>query len=60
MLSFASFSASPFSDAISSTTGETMWHGTHHSAQKSTSTGVSESSTFAWNSASFTLPMLAI
>src|SRR4029078_12840224 len=60
MCSLASFRASPFSDAISSTTGETMWHGTHHSAQKSTSTGVSESRTFAWNSASFTLPMLSI
>src|SRR5581483_11455031 len=37
--SLATWRASPFSRPISSTTGETMWHGTHHSAQKSTSTG---------------------
>src|SRR5687767_9126644 len=60
MSSFATFRASPFSFPSSSTTGETMWHGTHHSAQKSTSTGVVESSTFCWNSASVTSPMFAI
>ena len=37
-----------------------MWHGTHHSAQKSTRTGVSESRTLVWNSVSVTAPMLAI
>src|SRR5215210_4223829 len=60
MLSLATLSFSPRSSPISSTTGETMWHGTHHSAQKSTRTGVSDSSTLAWNSVSFTSPMLDI
>ena len=60
MLSFATFNASPRSFPISSTTGETMWQGTHHSAQKSTRTGVSDPSTVLWKSASPTEPMFAI
>src|SRR3954454_11347049 len=60
MLSLATFSPSPRSLPISSTTGETMWHGTHHSAQKSTSTGVSDPRTVVWKSASPTDPMFAI
>src|SRR5437660_4120075 len=41
MLTLTSF-RSPFrSSTIRSRTGETAWHGPHHSAQKSTSTGVS-------------------
>src|SRR6185295_10337696 len=60
MLSLATFSASPRSFPISSTTGETMWHGTHHSAQKSTRTGVSDPRTVVWKSASPTEPMFAI
>src|SRR6185312_5400202 len=60
MLSLATFSASPRSFPISSTTGETMWHGTHHSAQKSTRTGVSDPNTVVWKSASPTEPMFAI
>src|SRR6185312_132406 len=60
MLSLATFSASPRSFPISSTTGETMWQGTHHSAQKSTRTGVSDPNTVVWKSASPTEPMFAI
>src|SRR5438067_11046692 len=37
MLTFTSFRFR--SSAIRSSTGETAWHGPHHSAQKSTSTG---------------------
>jgi hypothetical protein len=45
MLTFTSFT-SPFrSSTILSSTGATAWHGPHHSAQKSTITGVSLSST---------------
>jgi hypothetical protein len=36
---------SPISPAISSSRGETFLHGAHHSAQKSTRTGVSDCST---------------
>src|SRR3712207_5292227 len=60
MFSFATLRTSPFSFPISSTTGETMWHGTHHSAQKSTRTGVSEPRTVFWKSPSVTLPMFAM
>src|SRR6476646_5541375 len=60
MLSLATFRASPRSLPISSTTGETMWHGTHHSAQKSTRTGVSDPRTVVWKSESPTEPMFAI
>src|SRR5665213_3963494 len=42
MLSFASRMLPDFSSAISSRIGATSLQGPHHSAQKSTSTGVSE------------------
>src|SRR3954467_12315375 len=45
MLSFAIVSLSPCSAAISSRTGATILQGPHHSAQKSTSTGLSLPST---------------
>src|SRR5260370_407244 len=38
---FATFTASAFSRAISSSSGAINLHGPHHSAQKSTSTGLS-------------------
>src|SRR3954452_11494614 len=41
MLSLATVSLSACSPAISSRTGATILHGPHHSAQKSTSTGLS-------------------
>src|SRR5437764_114249 len=41
MLSLAIVSLSPCSAAISSSTGATILHGPHHSAQKSTRTGLS-------------------
>src|SRR5215831_11518547 len=40
MLIFTSLSSPWRSLAIFSSTGETAWHGPHHSAQKSTRTGV--------------------
>src|SRR5215210_3529451 len=45
MLSLAMVSLSPCSAAISSRTGATILQGPHHSAQKSTSTGLSLPST---------------
>ena len=54
MLSFTTRSSSVFSRAISSTMGETMWQGTHHSAQKSTSTGLSDCRTVLLESPSVT------
>ena len=42
------------SAAISSSTGATTRHGAHHGAQKSTSTGVSDSRTSAWKLLSLT------
>src|SRR5215212_3199645 len=45
--------------AISSRTGATTRHGPHHGAQKSTSTGVSDSMTSAWKLASVTSMMLS-
>ena len=41
MLTLTSFSSSSRSAAMRSRTGATAWHGPHHSAQKSTSTGLS-------------------
>src|SRR5437588_13041010 len=38
-LTFATFTDSAFSRAISSISGEIILHGPHHSAQKSTNTG---------------------
>src|SRR4051812_6942465 len=46
--------------AISSRTGATTRHGPHHGAQKSTRTGVSDSSTSAWKVVSVTWLMSAI
>src|SRR5690349_4906995 len=54
MLTFTSFSSSPRSSTIRSRTGETAWHGPHHSAQKSTSTGFSLPSTSSSKVASVT------
>src|SRR5919198_94477 len=49
MFTFTRRSSSPRSSAIRSSTGETAWHGPHHSAQKSTSTGSSLWSTSSSN-----------
>src|SRR3954454_765110 len=46
-------------EAISSRTGATTRHGPHHGAQKSTSTGVTDSMTSAWKLVSVTSVMLA-
>src|SRR6266511_65451 len=56
MLTFTSVSSPGRSSAILSSTGETAWHGPHHSAQKSTRTGVSfdPSITSCWKLASLT------
>src|SRR6059036_691949 len=59
MFSLATRRDSPFSWPISSTTGETMWHGTHHSAQKSTSTGSSDFRTRSSKSWSVPSPITA-
>src|SRR3954466_12430287 len=45
---------SPISPAISASSGSTFLHGAHHSAQKSTSTGLSDCSTSVTNVASVT------
>src|ERR687890_1270519 len=45
---------SPISLAISASSGSTLRHGAHHSAQKSTSTGLSDCSTSVTNVASVT------
>src|SRR5450755_437691 len=54
MLSLTTLRVSPRSVAISSTTGDTRRHGPHHGAQKSTSTGTSDSMTSAWKLSSDT------
>src|SRR6201986_2058370 len=54
MFSFTTFSSSARSYAISSTTGATTRHGPHQAAQKSTSTGLSDSRTSAWKLLSVT------
>src|SRR6476661_6580412 len=59
MFSLTTFSWSARSFAISSTTGATIRHGPHHGAQKSTSTGVSDSMTSAWKLLSLTSLMFA-
>src|SRR3954467_14317617 len=59
MLSFAIVSLSRCSAAISSSTGATILHGPHHSAQKSTSTGLSLPRTSLANEASVTVLVLA-
>src|ERR1700683_4963695 len=48
MLSLTTLRSSVCSLAISSTIGAIARHGGHHGAQKSTSTGLSDSSTSAW------------
>src|SRR3712207_8657948 len=58
MLSLAMVSLSPCSEAISSRTGATILHGPHHSAQKSTSTGLSLPSTSSAKVASVTVTVL--
>src|SRR5215211_1062247 len=58
MLSLAIVSLSPCSAAISSRTGATILHGPHHSAQKSTSTGLSLPSTSSAKFASVTVTVL--
>src|SRR5215218_2203665 len=58
MLSLAIVSLSPCSEAISSSTGATILHGPHHSAQKSTSTGLSLPSTSSAKVASVTVTVL--
>src|SRR5919204_5136097 len=58
--SFAIVSLPWCSAAISSSTGEIILHGPHHSAQKSTSTGVLDWSTSVSNVASVTAAALLI
>src|SRR6476469_705659 len=58
MLSFAMVSLSPCSAAISSRTGATILQGPHHSAQKSTSTGLSLPSTSVAKLVSVTVTVL--
>src|SRR4051812_29118444 len=58
MSSFATVIFSPFSPAISSSTGATILHGPHQVAQKSTRTGFSLVSTSSTNEASVTLTVL--
>src|SRR3954468_16806461 len=58
MLSLAMVSFSPCSAAISSSTGATILHGPHHSAQKSTSTGLALPSTSLAKLASVTVLVL--
>src|SRR5688572_2704129 len=58
MLSLAIVSLSPCSAAISSRTGATILHGPHHSAQKSTSTGLSLPSTSLAKLVSVTVTVL--
>src|SRR4028118_2056761 len=58
MLSLAIVSFSRCSSAISSSTGATILHGPHHSAQKSTRTGLSLPSTLLAKVASVTVTVL--
>src|SRR4051812_10557854 len=58
MLSLAIVSLSACSAAISSSTGATILHGPHHSAQKSTSTGLSLPRTSLAKLASVTVTVL--
>src|SRR5437762_5648491 len=59
-LSLAALRFCALSRAISSTTGETMWQGTHHSAQKSTRTGRSDPKTRSAKSWSDTCMTLSV
>src|SRR4051812_23944737 len=58
MFSLAIVSLSACSAAISSSTGATILHGPHHSAQQSTSTGLSLPRTSLAKLASVTVPVL--
>src|SRR5215204_2830760 len=58
MFSLATVSLSLCCVAISSRTGATILQGPHHSAQKSTSTGLSLASTSSWNDWSVTFLVL--
>src|SRR6266480_3244927 len=61
--SFTAIIFDEYCRAISSTTGDTMWHGTHHSAQKSTRTGTFDCSTEvskSWSVTSFTLLLICV
>src|SRR6476660_6992784 len=58
MFSLAIVSLSPCSAEISSSTGATILHGPHHSAQKSTSTGLSLPSTSLAKLVSVTVTVL--
>src|SRR4051795_13225935 len=60
MLSLTMRSLSPCSFAISSSTGAHILHGPHHSAQKSTSTGLSLPSTSVLKLSSLTGRVLPI
>src|SRR6185503_12820533 len=55
-LSFTILTLSPMAPAISSSAGAIMRHGPHHSAQKSTTTGLVDLSTSVSKLASDTLP----
>src|SRR3978361_1422309 len=59
-LSFTILTLSPMVPAISSSAGAIILHGPHHSAQKSTTTGLVDLSTWASKSASETLPTAAM
>src|SRR3954453_13197449 len=59
MLSLATVIFSACLDAISSRTGATILHGPHHSAQKSTSTGLSDVRTSLWKLVSVTVLVVA-
>src|SRR5437879_4547308 len=58
MFTLAMVSLPAYSPAISSSTGATMRHGPHHSAQKSTRTGTSACNTSAAKLASVTVLVL--
>src|SRR5438270_11393757 len=59
MFTLATVILSTFSAAISSSTGATILHGPHHSAQKSTRTGLSLASTSVSKVASVTVLVVA-
>src|SRR3954451_15158672 len=60
MLTLTSFRSLSRSSTILSSTGETAWHGPHHSAQKSTMTGLSLWRTSCAKVDSFTAVLIAI
>src|SRR5580693_7257402 len=60
MFSFPIWSLPACSSAISSSTGEIILHGPHHSAQKSTRTGTSEPLTCSSNVASLRVTIFSL